>query len=92
MDRRATLLGALALPLLGAAACRTVDAEQTTTLNAVVETVVEEQRIIRILETVLHISRRDRSSLPTVTGLTRPAVATERLLPKQASALIVFAR
>ena len=39
MDRRATLLGALALPLLGAAACRTVDAEQTTTLNAVVETV-----------------------------------------------------
>src|SRR5687768_18397829 len=45
--------------------------------DAVVETVVEEQRIIWILETVLHISRRDRSSLPTVTGLTRPAVATE---------------
>jgi hypothetical protein len=37
MDRRATLLGALALPLL--ASCRSVDAEQTTTVNAVVETV-----------------------------------------------------
>jgi hypothetical protein len=37
MDRRATLLGALALPLL--ASCRSVDAEQTTTINAVVETV-----------------------------------------------------
>ena len=37
MDRRATLLGALALPLL--ASCRSVDAEQTTTMNAVVETV-----------------------------------------------------
>ena len=35
MDRRATLLGAL--PLL--ASCRSVDAEQTTTVNAVVETV-----------------------------------------------------
>ena len=37
MDRRATLLGALALPLL--ASCRSVDTEQTTTVNAVVETV-----------------------------------------------------
>ena len=37
MDRRATLIGALALPLL--ASCRSVDAEQTTTVNAVVETV-----------------------------------------------------
>src|SRR3954468_14709287 len=37
MDRRATLLGALALPLLPS--CRSVDAEQTTTVNAVVETV-----------------------------------------------------
>jgi hypothetical protein len=37
MDRRATLLGILALPLL--ASCRSVDAEQTTTANGVVETV-----------------------------------------------------
>src|SRR4051812_33941629 len=37
MDRRAMLLGALALPLL--ASCRSVDTEQTTTVNAVVETV-----------------------------------------------------
>jgi hypothetical protein len=37
MNRRATLLGALALPLL--TSCRSVDAEETTTLNAVVETV-----------------------------------------------------
>jgi hypothetical protein len=37
MDRRTTLLGVLALPLL--ASCRTLDAEQTTVLNAVVETV-----------------------------------------------------
>jgi hypothetical protein len=37
MDRRTTMLGALALPLL--ASCRSVDAEQTTTINAVVETV-----------------------------------------------------
>jgi hypothetical protein len=37
MDRRATLLGALALPLF--ASCRSVDAEETTTVNAVVETV-----------------------------------------------------
>ena len=40
MNRRATLLGAIALPLL--ASCRSVDsvdAEQTTTVNAVVETV-----------------------------------------------------
>jgi hypothetical protein len=37
MNRRATLLGALALPLL--VSCRSVDAEQTTTVNAVVETV-----------------------------------------------------
>ncbi|HWL79714.1 MAG TPA: hypothetical protein VNR89_02055 [Roseomonas sp.] len=37
MDRRAMLLGSLALPLL--ASCRSVDAEQTSTLNAVVETV-----------------------------------------------------
>src|SRR3954468_12489539 len=37
MERRATLLGALALPLL--TSCRSVDTEQTTTLNAVVETV-----------------------------------------------------
>ena len=37
MDRRATLLGALALPQF--ASCRSVDAEETTTVNAVVETV-----------------------------------------------------
>ncbi|TDH59405.1 hypothetical protein E2C06_27440 [Dankookia rubra] len=37
MERRATLLEAIALPLL--ASCRSVDAEQTTTLSAVVETV-----------------------------------------------------
>jgi hypothetical protein len=37
MNRRTTLLGVLTLPLL--ASCRSVDAEQTTTLNAVVETV-----------------------------------------------------
>ena len=37
MNRRATLLGALVLPLLSS--CRSVDTEETTTLNAVVETV-----------------------------------------------------
>jgi hypothetical protein len=37
MGRRATLLGALAIPRL--ASCQTMDAEQTTTLNAAVETV-----------------------------------------------------
>src|SRR4051812_43975678 len=37
MDRRTMLLGALALPVI--ASCRSVDAEQTTTINAVVETV-----------------------------------------------------
>ena len=37
MDRRTTLLGALVLPIL--ASCRSVDTEQTTTVNAVVETV-----------------------------------------------------
>src|SRR3712207_4240587 len=37
MDRRSTLLGALALPLL--ASCRSVDVEETTTINAVVEPV-----------------------------------------------------
>jgi hypothetical protein len=37
MDRRAMLFGALTVPLL--VSCRSVDTEQTTTLNAVVETV-----------------------------------------------------
>jgi hypothetical protein len=37
MNRRTTLLAGLAVPLL--ASCRSVDTEQTTTLNAVVETV-----------------------------------------------------
>src|SRR5215213_11482886 len=37
MNRRTTLLGGLVLPLL--ASCRSVDTEQTTTINAVVETV-----------------------------------------------------
>jgi hypothetical protein len=37
MNRRAALLGVFTLPLL--ASCRSVDAEQTTTVNAVVETV-----------------------------------------------------
>ena len=36
MRRRTTLLATLALPLFGS--CRSVDAEQTTTMNAVVET------------------------------------------------------
>ena len=37
MNRRSILLGALALPLL--AACQSVDVAQTTTINAVVETI-----------------------------------------------------
>jgi hypothetical protein len=37
MERRVAILGALGFPLL--ASCRSVDAEQTTTMNAVVETV-----------------------------------------------------
>ena len=60
--------------------------------NAVVETIVEEQRVIRILEAILHISRRECPGRPAVTGLTVPAVATERLGPKQPSALISCAR
>ena len=61
--------------------------------DAVVETIVQEERITRlVLEKLLHVVRRERAGAPAVTGLTRPAVATERLLPKQPSALITFAR
>ena len=57
--------------------------------DAIVETIVEEERIIRILrETLLHVIRRERAGASAVTGFTRPAVSTERLLPKQPSALL----
>ena len=56
---------------------------------AVVETIVEEQRITRTLEEKRpHIGGRERAGAPTVTGFTGPSVPTEGLFPKQPFVLV----
>ena len=57
--------------------------------DAVVETIVEEQRIVRIFaEALLDISRRERPSRARMTGFTRPAIPAEGFLPKQPFAVL----